>query len=171
MSKQKLLELLADLTCPMDPFVFAGFGSKYQEEYFAQELDVFDIEERYIETFLNSFDLDETVSDLFSIFITKPTDFYENLATRRAEDWDHSVNLMISKAAEKKPPMVSALIVRSIRQNPHLQKKFVEMIGYLDVKISYPITLDLESFWKDLDREQIEILDFIRSEFPNSSKP
>ncbi|MBM9500557.1 hypothetical protein JWG44_09890 [Leptospira sp. 201903071] len=171
MSKQELLEFLADLTCPMDPFVFAGFGSQYQEEYLSKDVDVFELEDRYIEQFLSSSDLNETISRLFSVFITKPTEFYENLATRRSEAWDHSVNLMISKAAKKNPALVSWFLLRSIRENPSLQKRIIELIGYIDVEISYPIVLKTESYWKNLDNEEREILDSIRFEFQNSFRP
>ncbi|TGM61593.1 hypothetical protein [Leptospira adleri] len=165
MPAQKLLELLADLTCPIDPFVFAGFGSEYQEEYLSKKDDTFDLEDRHIEQFFRSCDIEETVSHLFSILITKPTDFYENLATRRSDPWDHSVNLMISKASEKKPEIVSSVFLRSAHENPRLQKKMIELLGYLDVKISFPILQELESLWKELDQDEKEIFDFIRSEF------
>ncbi|MBM9577675.1 hypothetical protein JWG45_11335 [Leptospira sp. 201903070] len=171
MSKQKLLEFIADLTCPMDPFVFAGFGSNYQEEYLSEENNVFELEDRYIEQFLCSFNLNETISHLFSILITKPVDFYENLATRRSDFWDHSVNLMIAKAAKKNPEAVSSLLLSSIRENPHLQKRFIELLGFLDIEISHPILLEMKSDWKNLDVEEMEILDCIHFEFQNLSAP
>jgi hypothetical protein len=49
-NREQILEFLADLSAPVDPFVFAGFGSKLQKNrYEWQKQDiVFEKEEEYI---------------------------------------------------------------------------------------------------------------------------
>ena len=92
MNKEMVVNFIADLVCTSDPFVFAGYGTKYQNECTEclrskDPIGCLEIEEKYINNFINNCDINKMLDIMIDIFMVRPTQYLNNLATRRKDDW------------------------------------------------------------------------------------
>jgi hypothetical protein len=97
-TKKQILEFLAELASPVDPDVFAGFGSEFQNQRYEwqkqnQEMEK---EEEYICAWIDEQEVTHTLDILLEIAHNPPDeDFYHGIAQRRQLDWEHYLALII----------------------------------------------------------------------------
>ncbi|BAY81454.1 hypothetical protein NIES267_09300 [Calothrix parasitica NIES-267] len=103
-SREKILEFLADLSAPVDPEVFAGFGSKLQRnryEWQKQECE-FEKEEEYICCWVEEQEVMHTLDILFDIARNPPgIEFCNGIYQRRKSDWEYFLILLIYLLGKK----------------------------------------------------------------------
>lgn len=99
-SREKILEFLADLSAPVGPEVFAGFGSEFQRNRYKWQKEdrEFEKEEEYICCWVEEQEIMHTLDILFDIARNPPgIEFYNGIAQRRQLDWDYFITLLIYK--------------------------------------------------------------------------
>ncbi|MDY6898251.1 MAG: hypothetical protein SWZ49_09255 [Cyanobacteriota bacterium] len=99
-SREKILEFLADLSAPVGPDVFAGFGSEFQRNRYKWQKEdrEFEKEEEYICCWVEEQEIMHTLDILFDIARNPPgIEFYNGIAQRRQLDWDYFITLLIYK--------------------------------------------------------------------------
>jgi hypothetical protein len=95
-TKREILEFLAELASPIDPEVFAGFGSEFQNQRYEWEQQNQEMEEEYICAWIDQQEVTHTLDILLEIAYSPPGgDFYQGIAQRRKLDWDHYLALII----------------------------------------------------------------------------
>lgn len=103
-SREKILEFLADLSAPVDPEVFAGFGSEFQKiryEWQKQQCE-FEKEEEYIRCWVEEQEVEHTLDILFDIASNPPGIEFENgIVQRRQLDWEYFLSFIIYKLGLK----------------------------------------------------------------------
>jgi hypothetical protein len=76
-TKREILEFLAELASPIDPEVFAGFGSKFQNQRYEWEQQNQEMEEEYICAWIDQQEVTHTLDILLEIAHSPPGgDFY-----------------------------------------------------------------------------------------------
>jgi len=103
-SREKILEFLADLSAPVGPEVFAGFGSKLQKnryEWQKQNCE-FEKEEQHICCWVDEQDVVHTLDILFDI-ARNPSgiEFSNGISQRRKLDWEYFLILLIYHLGKK----------------------------------------------------------------------
>ncbi|MEL6163544.1 MAG: hypothetical protein AAFR37_07210 [Cyanobacteria bacterium J06628_3] len=97
-SREQILEFLADLSAPVGPEVFAGFGSEFQRNRYEWEKQSgeFEKEEEYICCWVEEQEVEHTLDILFDIARNPPGIEFENgIAQRRKLDWEYFLILLI----------------------------------------------------------------------------
>ena len=103
-SRERILEFLADLSAPVDPFVFAGFGSKLQRNRYEWQKQgcEFEKEEEYIRCWVDEQEVIHTLDILFDVARNPPGMEFENgIAQRRKLDWEYFLVLLIYYLGKK----------------------------------------------------------------------
>jgi hypothetical protein len=105
--REEITEILADFSAPLDPDVFAGFGSELQNhlakwskegELFLEKTDAF------ISEWTGNVDFEETWTALIDILKNPPgREFYNNFCERRKDDWEYSLSTFITALAKRNP--------------------------------------------------------------------
>ncbi|MGB3759465.1 MAG: hypothetical protein WBA07_24375 [Rivularia sp. (in: cyanobacteria)] len=97
-SREQIIEFLADLSAPVDPEAFAGFGSQLQQNRYQwqKENRKFEKEEEYICCWVEEQEVVHTLDILFDIARNPPgVELYNGIAQRRQLDWDYFLTLLI----------------------------------------------------------------------------
>ena len=97
-SREQILKFLADLSAPVDPEVFAGFGSQLQQKRYQWQKEDREIEEeeKYICCWVEEQEVVHTLDILFDIARNPPgVELYNGIAQRRQLDWDYFLTLLI----------------------------------------------------------------------------
>lgn len=103
-SREEILEFIADLSAPVDPFVFAGFGSKLQKNRYEWQKQgcEFEKEEEYICCWVEEQEVGHTLDILFDIVRNPPAiEFSNGIAQRRKSDWEYFFILLIYHLGKK----------------------------------------------------------------------
>lgn len=107
-SREKILEFLADLSAPVGPEVFAGFGSELQRNRYEWQKQSGEFEgeiekeEEYICCWVEEQEIVHTLDILFDIARNPPgIEFYNGIAQRRKLDWDYFLTLLIYKLGSR----------------------------------------------------------------------
>ncbi|AKG21589.1 hypothetical protein [Calothrix sp. 336/3] len=98
LSKEQILEFLAELAAPVSPEIFAGFGSEFQRNRYEWEKQNQELEkeEEYISVWIKEQEVQHTLDILLEIAHNPPErDFYDGIAQRRQLDWEYYLALII----------------------------------------------------------------------------
>ena len=170
MNKESVLNFISDLVCPIDPMVFAGYGTKYQNDIdkgfnegdFGQ---IIAVEEKFISDFLDSADLIELLDIMIDIFVKKPIGFSNNLPIRRADDWDYSVTLVISNIANRMPEKTIEKLNDILKRYKDRRKDIIEILTFMDYRISYKKLMEIKEYYGDLSNSELEMIKEIEDEY------
>jgi hypothetical protein len=97
LSKEQILEFLAELVAPVSPEIFAGFGSEFQRNRYEWEKQNQEIEkeEEYISAWIEEQEVTHTLDILLEIANNPPEgNFYDGIAQRRQLDWEYYLALI-----------------------------------------------------------------------------
>lgn len=129
-SREQILKFLADLSAPVGPEVFAGFGSEVQRNrYEWQKQDCeFEKEEEYICYWVEEQEFVHTLDILFDIARNPPgIEFSNGIAQRRKQDWEYFLILLIYQLGIKdRVALLTKLEANNKDEKLHLINKEVK---------------------------------------------
>lgn len=122
LSKEQILEFLAELAAPVSPEVFAGFGSELQRNRYEWEKQnqEFEKEEEYISAWIKEQEVEHTLDILLEIAYNPPErDLYNGIAQRRQLDWEYYLALIIYQFGTRdRGLLISKLAANNNNINP-----------------------------------------------------
>ena len=108
-SKEEVLEFIADISCPIGPIVFAGFGSNYQKRLMEEPLCFDEI----IYEWLSESEAISLLQVLIEIACCKKLDQrFECLRLRFWEDWEHTIINLLFELTQENEPMFEEVMAQ-----------------------------------------------------------
>ena len=170
MNKETVLDFIAELVFPIDPLVFAGYGTKYQNDVnncfeTDNSAQFLDIEENFISTFIDNCDINKLLNIMIDILIHRPNEYSNNLPLRREEDWNYYVNIIISNIGNREPEFVIEKLNYLLLNNNDKRQEIIEILSFMDCKISYKKIKEIKIYYKDLSEIELEMISDIEKEY------
>jgi hypothetical protein len=130
-NKEEILEMLSDLSGPVGPEIFAGFGSILQKRIAEWNDDPSVILEKTDE-FMNDWvkvnDSDETLRILLDILQNPPgREFYSDFYRRFKDNWDFILAELIIKLGRRNPEKYSGEL-KALIKDPSIGLQIMEIL-------------------------------------------
>lgn len=103
-SRDEILEFLRDISGPVGPEVFAGFGSNIQDQYASAGSDLgamMTVDDSIKNTWVNNVDVESAIRGLLSIVVTPPNhDWCNGFYYRFRDNWDYNIVDLLGRLRE-----------------------------------------------------------------------
>lgn len=135
MTRDLLMELIAEFSAPIGPDVFAGFGSELQNSLAGWSEDVGQFMEKtdaYMMEWADRVDFEETLSAIVDILKNPPgREFHNNFCERLKDDWEYGLSAFVAALARRDP---AALVkeLKPLMQDPGLTRLISEILESIE---------------------------------------
>ena len=103
-SRDEILDFLRDISGPIGPEVFAGFGSDIQDQYASVGSDVgavMTVDASIKDSWVKKVDVESAIRGLFSIAVTPPNhDWCNGFYFRFRDNWDYNLADLLGRLRE-----------------------------------------------------------------------
>jgi len=131
-SKEEVLEFITDISCPIGPIVFAGFGSAYQNRLKRDPLCFDEI----ICEWLSESESDSLLKILIEVACCKNLNGrFEYIRVRFLEEWEHTLINLLFELTQKNELIFSEMI-RQLESSESAQKIAFELQLWWDEQAS-----------------------------------
>lgn len=134
-TRDQLMELIAEFSAPIGPDVFAGFGSELQNslaEWSEDGGQYIEKTDAYLMEWAEKADFEETLSAIVDILKNPPgREFHNNFCVRLKDDWEYGLSVFIAALARRDP----AALVKELKpliEDPGLTRLVFEILESIE---------------------------------------